>query len=164
MKKYRGFQGEVSLQGLGFVRQTLINGSEALPGGFYKPYSPSPPETLVQAGGGMYTDPTHPFYSPPSPTVLPYIDPTTRYTREQILDMIEDRKAAEAAEHEVTYSQNSEGGDGIDEELEQFANEQAATDQAVRDGAGLPNKIGAPQIDSKVVPLAILGLIAYLLF
>ena len=55
MKKYRGFEGEVSLQGLG-----------DLPGGFYRPYT-APTTTTVSA-------PTI-IAQPVRPTSIPYYDP-----------------------------------------------------------------------------------------
>lgn len=146
MRKYRGFRNE----GLG----------EHLPGGFYRAHITAAPTSAPVPVG--YAKPSPEFV--PLPTSIPYYDPTTRYTREQILAMIDARTAAE---HEVTFSQNSEGGDGIAEELEHIANEQAATDKAVNDGAGgtgLPLKIGAAKGKTNIVPLAVLGLLAYLFF
>ena len=66
MKNYRGFKNELSLDGLGFGT-SAINGSVALPGGFYAPYNPptvysTPAPTAAPAP----VSPTPTGYAPPS--------------------------------------------------------------------------------------------------
>jgi hypothetical protein len=137
MKRYRGFKGEIPLEGLGTNGWYVYKPSPSYPA-----VSPAPIITAIA----------------PLATSIPYIDPARRYTTEQIQEMMA-RKA------EITASQNSQGGDGIDEDLEQIANEQNATDAAVAAGDGLPVKTGAgkPSDASQLAPFAILGALAYFL-
>lgn len=95
----------------------------------------------------------------PRPTSIPFYDPAQLYTRDEIQEMMAARKAAQA---EITAAQNSQGGDGVAEDLEQIANEQNATDAAIAaGGTGLPVRTGAGK--PNIAPLAILGALAYFL-
>lgn len=151
MKKYRGFQGEVSL------------GSWAPSASYTSTIKPTPVYSapVYSAPSGYYpTRQTQPI-SPPQATSIPYYDPTLLYTRSEIVEMIAAQKAAQA---EITSAQNNQGGDGIAEELERIANEENATNEAIATGAngsGVRIKTGAEK--QAFVPIAILGALAYFL-
>ena len=106
----------------------------------------APPETLIQAVGGMYTDPTHPYYSPSS-----------MLTREQ-LQAMKDR--AIAVRGELTDRQRYEGGDGIAHDLEQRAGEANATENAIEDSTGGVS-VAKEAAKTNLVPL---GIAAALIF
>lgn len=94
--------------------------------------------------------------------VLPYFDPARgfTYTREQIREM---QERGRQTDMELETRQGEEGGDGIAEDLEQKAAEDAATDRAVEDAAGARVPPGAePGAAGKnVVPLALLAALAF---
>jgi len=105
--------------------------------------------------------------APIAPTSIPYYDVRRKfqYTSEQIREMM-DRSRAQ--KEEITDAQNNEGGDGVDFDLEQTADEQNATDKAIEDSAGgawMPEngeEIEGPE--NEFAPLVMLAGLAWLLF
>ena len=96
----------------------------------------------------MYTDPSHPYYSPPSANQF-FIPEQFRYSREQIVDML-----ARGASETYERSGEDETGLPLELELEQRSREIDANKQYVIDANGEIVTKEAP------APGAGLGLIA----